>query len=446
MGYTSSVYCTASVLTLAAIALDRYHSIVDCLRYSSHCTAWRTGAAVLWIWVQAAVTSCPPLLGWGTVEYVGPIFSCAVSWSSSTTYTIFMTTTSFLLPATVILFCYVKIVRVARSHARRIHSLEDQLNRNRRFPVAPPPNINANVGTHAPSSLVYYLSGGFLTEGPMGGGGSVSSLPDCPATHSRSESSTQGTSSNSSSGRLHTFITQLHGGSAQPQNTTPSTQSQSHGVVRLFMVIAAFFLCWTPYMGVAMMQATEKALSWPSSTVPPSAITFSYWLVLLNSDINPLLYALLSKRFQGALRNLQQKIQARLGGLVGRGEQQRAEREGRRGGSPFSEAAPSHGPPQEGSCSTPEGTTTYTSVFTLGSSSPDSCTECAGNAPAQVGSSAACPLWRMCENRSPRRTSCLQVPSQPHGGERHPRPTATQDRQATFFYGQITVRVEHDIC
>lgn len=194
------------------------------------------------------------------------------------------------------------------------------------------------------------------------------------------------------------------------------------------------------------MQATEKALSRSSSTVPSSAITFSYWLVLLNSDINPLLYALLSKRFQGALRNLQQKIQARLGGLVGRGELQRAEGEGRSRASPCSEAVPSHGPPQGGSCSTPEGTTAYTSVFTLSSSSPDSCTECAGNAPAQVGPSAGCPLWRMCENGGPRRLSCLQVPSQPQGGERLPRPTAPQERQATFFYGQITVRVEHDVC
>ncbi|KAG5266699.1 hypothetical protein AALO_G00235130 [Alosa alosa] len=437
VGYTSSVYCTASVLTLAAIALDRYYSIVDCLRYSSRCTVWRTGAAVLWIWVQAAITSCPPLLGWGMVDYVAPMFSCAVKWSSSTTYTVFMATASFLLPATVILFCYVKIVRVARNHARRIHSLEDQLNRNRRCPVAPPPSTSATEGqdSHAPTSLVYYLSGGFLTESSMDGGGSVSSLPDSQATHSCSESRTQPSSASNStssgSRRLHTFIAQLQSSGTQPHNPTHPSQSQSHGVVRLFMVIAAFFLCWMPYMGVAMVQATEKVLSRPSSLVPQSAITFSYWLVLLNSDINPLLYALLSKRFQGALKSLQQKIQARLGGLVGR-DQERAEGEARRDGSPCFEAAPSHHLPQGGDCATPEGTTTYTSVFTL-SSSQDSCRECAGDAP-------------VCEDEGPRRLSCLRVPSQQHVGDRLPCSAATQERQATFFYGQITVRVEHDIC
>ena len=445
MGYTSSVYCTASVLTLAAIALDRYHSIVDCLRYSSRCTAWRTGTVVLWIWVQAALTSCPPLMGWGTVDYVGPMFSCAVNWSSSTTYTLFMATLSFLLPATVILFCYVKIVRVARSHARRIHNLEDQLNRNRRCPTVSLPNTNTAQDTHAPSRLVYYLNGGFLTEGPMGGGGSGSgsgsgtgsgsSLSGSPAMRSCSESSTQGssTSNSSSSDRLHTFMAQLQSSSNPPQNPTHPSQGHSHGVMRLFMVIAAFFLCWTPYIGVAMVQATEKALSLPSSLVPPSAITFSYWLVLLNSDINPLLYALLSKRFQGALRSLQQKIQARLGGLVGRG----GEGEGRREGSPCSEAAPSHSP-------TPGGTR-YSSVFTL-NSSLDSCREFVNDAPVQAGPSSSSPLWCSCENRGPMRLNCLQVPSQPQGGDRLPRPTTPQERQATFFFGQITVKVEHDIC
>lgn len=29
---------------------------------------------VLWIWLQALVTSCPPLLGWSTVSYMAPMY------------------------------------------------------------------------------------------------------------------------------------------------------------------------------------------------------------------------------------------------------------------------------------------------------------------------------------------------------------------------------------
>ncbi|KAI4897082.1 hypothetical protein NFI96_012357 [Prochilodus magdalenae] len=167
VGYTSSVYCTASVLTLAAIALDRYYSIVDCLRYDSRCTVWRTGAAVLWIWLQAMLTSSPPLLGWSNVSFVKPMYSCAVNWASSPSYTVFMAALSFLLPATVILFCYVKIVRVARHHARRIHSLEEH------HPAGGSPSRGQSQSAHRfsaadlerrdPSRLVYYVSGRFVS-------------------------------------------------------------------------------------------------------------------------------------------------------------------------------------------------------------------------------------------------------------------------------------------
>ncbi|KAJ3610103.1 hypothetical protein NHX12_022197 [Muraenolepis orangiensis] len=307
VGYTSSVYCTASVLTLAAIALDRYYSIMDCLRYSARCTVCRTCAVVLWIWLQALATSGPPLLGWSAVVYVGPMFSCAVDWTHSPSYTALVAALSFLLPASVILFCYVNIVRVARRHARRIHTLEAHLRRRgSRGPASEASSSSSSSSPstgarrHAPSRLVYHLSASFVSE--VRGGDAAGSSP--PGSSSPPTPQT-----------------------SPPQQQPPLPQHQqhhNHGVIRLFLVIAVFFLCWTPYMGVALVQATEAALRGKSGLVPPTAVTFSYWLVLLNSDINPLLYALLSKRFQGALRNLRQKIRARLGAAVWKGGENRS--------------------------------------------------------------------------------------------------------------------------
>uniref|UniRef100_A0A3B4ZMD5 G-protein coupled receptors family 1 profile domain-containing protein n=1 Tax=Stegastes partitus TaxID=144197 RepID=A0A3B4ZMD5_9TELE len=272
VGYTSSVYCTASVLTLAAIALDRYHSIIDCLRYSSRCTLWRICAVVL----------------------------CAVNWASSPSYTAFMAALCYVIPAVVILFCYVNIVKVARSHARRIHTLEDSVH---------------------PSTLIYHVSGQFVSQVTTEEGNYIS-----PAL-------TQATTeqNNTASRRFFSFLAQ---NTSQP--SLQNSQQHNHGVVRLFLVISAFFLCWTPYIGVALIQATETAISGQSNLVPPSAVTFSYWLVLLNSDINPLLYALLSKRFQNALQGLRQKIRARLGRVVGRAGEVRAEGDDGRSSDPCS--------------------------------------------------------------------------------------------------------------
>uniref|UniRef100_A0A087Y5G9 G-protein coupled receptors family 1 profile domain-containing protein n=1 Tax=Poecilia formosa TaxID=48698 RepID=A0A087Y5G9_POEFO len=261
VGYSSTVYCTVSVLTLAAIALDRYFSIMDCLRYSSRCTLWRTSAVVLWIWLQALVICSPPLLGWSSVSYVVPMYNCAITWASTVSYTAFMAALIYLMPAVVILFCYANIIRVARSHARRIHSLQDSVQRSR-SPSCPADSSHQNCrNLHRPWSVTCHMNNEF-----------------------ESQTSKQGEN-----------ISQAGREAAKQQGSK---------------IISAFLLCWTPYICVALVQATETAITGQSSLVPDSAITFSYWLMLLNSDVNPLLYALLSQRFQIALRGLWHRIRA----------------------------------------------------------------------------------------------------------------------------------------
>ncbi|XP_035257005.1 octopamine receptor 1 [Anguilla anguilla] len=440
VGYTSSVYCTASVLTLAAIALDRYRSIIDCLRYSSQCTLCRKGAAVLWIWLQAMVTSCPPLLGWSEMDYVGPMYICTFKWSSSPSYTVFMSVLCFLLPAAVILFCYVRIVKVARGHARRIHDLEDHLQRSRGLPAgsgAPGPTP-AHLQPHpfwdmpTSSRLVYYLSGRIVPEAHLDRSHPGAVLPD-------QSCSVTGTL-NTGGGRLRSLLTQLQASGPQHNHHQQGSQ-QHHGVVRLLVVIAAFFLCWTPFVGVMLVQAVETALSRPSSVIPPDVVTFAYWLLLLNSDINPLLYALLSKRFQGALKSLRRKLRSWLRTAIGRGGD--GADEGEHGNhEPCTVTATNH-LPQFSSNNAPSERTNRSSVFSVDSNCTEVCKEPLSGIflPGSSSSSSSSSVWQ--NGGRERHVDRLQVPSKPQEGDRLPFSAATKDRQATFFFGQITVKVEH---
>lgn len=401
------MYCTASVLTLAAIALDRYHSIMDCLRYSSRCTLWRIFAVVLWIWLQALATSCPPLLGWSSVSYMDPMYSCAVNWASSPSYTAFVAALSYFIPAVVILFCYVNIVKVARSHARRIHTLEDSVQRSRcpnsAFASGDPSHRQC-VSLRGPSRLIYHISGQLVSE-------LRSAPPDSPT-----------------SGRV----------------LSSQQQHSHHGVVRLFLVIAAFFLCWTPYIGVALIQATETAISGRSSLVPPSAVTFSYWLLLLNSDINPLLYALLSKRFQAALLGLRHKMRARPGSVLGRGGAVRSEGEGRRGSDHCTLTSSHPRPPSNSETSTCDDANYPPSIFTVSSELRQTSEEHLCSVCHHEIASPSCSVFQ--DAAGDTRVDYLHVPSGPQEDKPLPFSALTRERQATFFYGQITVRVEHDAC
>nr|XP_015218569.1 PREDICTED: octopamine receptor 2-like isoform X1 [Lepisosteus oculatus] len=403
VGYTSSVYCTASVLTLAAIALDRYYAIIDCLHYSSQSTVWRTVAAVIWIWLQAAVTSCPPLLGWSHLDYIAPMYSCAVDWSRSPSYTGFVAAFSFMLPACIMVFCYVKIVKVARGHARRIHDLEDHLQRNR-----PHPAEQEEKPTF--SRLIYCISGKIL-----------------PETH-RDEtlSSPYPSCSSSSTGRLHNLLTR-HGFHSK----------EHHGVFRLFLVIFAFFCCWMPYIIVALVQAIETATSHQSTHIPNNVITFAYWLALLNSDINPLLYALLSKRFQKALKSLRHKLHARVSQQVCNPQ-----------------TCTEHSPqcPRNTAASSinsvcPE-RAFNSSLFSLDSCTPEGykkeqVSRRNNLLPGHLSSAVKLERTKECVCVKPEGqgldTQHLQVPSAPVESDKPSRPSSPSDRQVTFFYAFQTL-------
>ncbi|XP_043551340.1 5-hydroxytryptamine receptor 1D isoform X1 [Chiloscyllium plagiosum] len=283
VGYTSSVYCTASVLTLAAIALDRYHAIIDCLQYNSQSTVRRTVATVVWIWLQSALSSCPPLLGWGRFGYSPAGYSCSVEWAHSLSYTGFVAIFSFLLPASVMVFCYARIVKVARGHAKRIHDIESQLHRH-----GNPGDRPSDRPTFTQLICSVDSRGCEETQTQAQGRARAGGLSKRPDIFSRC----------GSPGREH------------------------HGAFRLFLVIFAFFCCWVPYEIVGLVRAVEAAALRASDTraspsaspsrVPPALVTAVHWLALLNSDINPLLYALLSRRFRKALRHWQRRLEAKV--------------------------------------------------------------------------------------------------------------------------------------
>lgn len=392
VGYTSTVYCTASLLTMAFIALDCYNSIVDCLRYSSISTLKRTTAAVVWIWVQSLVISFPPLVGWRSLTYVGPMFNCGVNWNWSLGYTGCVAVLSYLLPAAVILFCYMSIFRVARSHIRRIHSLADSVNR---LPTGDSSQNQSGRSLQSPSGEVWHVSGEFEAARHAD-----SSPPGTPLALS------------SSLVTLQNF--------QQPQN-------HHCGVVRLFLVISAFFLCWTPYTVVAFVQTTESAISGQSSLVSPLAVTSTYFLVLLSSAINPILYALLCRRFRVALRGLMRRTRARLSCVLTRTGKENKRR--------YPSRPPSTTDMDDAKGCSP----VFTIADTRNTSHEHLC---------NVYSCKKASLAFSTREDSGRngKVDYLYVPPSPQEGSRLPFSALTKEREATFYFGEITVRVEHDVC
>lgn len=69
-GLTNSLFCIASVLTLTAISVDRWLTIVFPLKYRAWLTVVRVRIVLAYIWLQALTIAFLPVLGWSRFIHV----------------------------------------------------------------------------------------------------------------------------------------------------------------------------------------------------------------------------------------------------------------------------------------------------------------------------------------------------------------------------------------
>lgn len=128
--------CTASILNLCAISLDRYWAITKPLEYGVKRTPRRMIVSVALVWLGAACISLPPLLILGNKhsDDNGDLI-CIVSQNFK--YQIYATLGSFYIPLSVMLFVYYQIFRAARrivmDEKRATTHLEHHSNENEKI-------------------------------------------------------------------------------------------------------------------------------------------------------------------------------------------------------------------------------------------------------------------------------------------------------------------------
>lgn len=120
LGFLDATYSSASSLTIALIALDRYHSIVNCLYYENIVTRHRTIIAILFIWIVTLFIAICPIIGWGAYHYDHSQYKCSLRQPDQHGFLWFTFCTAIIFPYLVIVFCYTQIHLVARRHARNM--------------------------------------------------------------------------------------------------------------------------------------------------------------------------------------------------------------------------------------------------------------------------------------------------------------------------------------
>ncbi|CAD7083735.1 unnamed protein product [Hermetia illucens] len=244
--------CTASILNLCAISVDRYWAITKPLEYGVKRTPRRMMMCVGLVWLAAACISLPPLLILGN-EHVGEHGEAVCFVCQNFGYQIYATLGSFYIPLTVMLFVYYQIFRAARrivmDEKRAQTRLENALN----GAMQDQKQIDSGGGIHCSSGGV-----GCNTPGP-GGPGTI-------------------------------LIGSPHQKKLRFQLAKERKASTTLGII-----MSAFTICWLPFFILALIR---PFLERENHHIPETLSSLFLWLGYANSLLNPIIYATLNRDFR----------------------------------------------------------------------------------------------------------------------------------------------------
>uniref|UniRef100_A0A914VFD1 G-protein coupled receptors family 1 profile domain-containing protein n=1 Tax=Plectus sambesii TaxID=2011161 RepID=A0A914VFD1_9BILA len=342
--------CTASILNLCAIAIDRYWAIHNPIDYAQKRTLRLVSLMIFAVWVVSALISIPPLIGWNDWSNRKLMERCELT--TERAFVVFSASGSFFLPLMIMTIVYLKIFIAARQRIRtnrgrsalvRINKMTDRptptaqsngsprghiLLRGERTPLV----IGVMTGASLQNALDHTsevaadMAGEESTKGRRtseerprktsrgigrflrphstlsantSNGGLVIENPNSDKkrrfTDASIDSSKRQSEISDASEGLHVLHPQATTSSLLKRREKISVAKEKKAAKTLAVIMGVFVLCWLPFflMYVIMPFCTDCSLH-------PKVAEAITWLGYINSAINPVIYTIFNLDFRRA--------------------------------------------------------------------------------------------------------------------------------------------------
>ncbi|XP_009996534.1 PREDICTED: D(3) dopamine receptor [Chaetura pelagica] len=301
--------CTASILNLCAISIDRYTAVVKPVQYqysTGQSSCRRVSLMIVVVWMLAFAVSCPLLFGFNTT---GDPSVCSIS---NPSFIIYSSLVSFYLPFMVTLMLYVRIYLVLRQRQKKrtltrqgSHSASTKPRYAHQENVERKALPNRCQGTFSPCLPLKCSSREMSTKRKLL---TVFKLQRyCSFCHKASLTKTPGTTQHSRLGERRKTakpgleVRRLSNGKTISSLKLSQQQPrliqlrERKATQMLAIVLGTFIVCWLPFFLIHILNA-----HCPSCHVPPGLYSASTWLGYVNSALNPIIYTTFNTDFRKA--------------------------------------------------------------------------------------------------------------------------------------------------
>ncbi|KAM7393885.1 hypothetical protein PAMP_020721 [Pampus punctatissimus] len=307
------LFCTASIVHLCAISLDRYWSITQAIEYNLKRTPRRIKCIIFIVWVIAAVISFPPLI---TMAKENSEKNLVCKINNDKWYVISSCIGSFFLPCVIMVLVYVRIYQIAKKRTRAPPGDRNCKEMSKTATVAAANQKENGLGAGEDQLCHEKLNGERdieLKEGVGVEGGADEEKGEVNGVDIEESSSSDHKVNNPCSikkkaAKGKTKLSQSKSGDNEVPKRAQSTKGsrwkgrqnrEKRFTFVLAVVIGVFVICWFPFFFTYMLMTLCE-----SCPVPDTLFKFFFWFGYCNSALNPIIYTIFNNDFRRSFKKI----------------------------------------------------------------------------------------------------------------------------------------------